>query len=155
MFYQTFVWPQVKGRMIVSNKLVYTSCLTSYRTTKVWRSSEIRKVQNNVETLWKYNLVPSLPPKNKILPLLAKLSLKKKKLNFFRSALYDMETRVLLIYFVRVSLWKQCFGSKLRQLSWNSIFLTILLTLRSLMQMQPKNKKLIFKKMLKFALHNN
>ena len=40
------------------------------------RTWEIRKVQNNVKTSWKYNLVPSLPPKYKILSILAKDSLK-------------------------------------------------------------------------------
>ena len=29
MFYQTFLSPQVKQGLIISNKLIYTSCLTS------------------------------------------------------------------------------------------------------------------------------
>ena len=37
---------------------------------------EMRKVQNDVKTLWNYNLVLSLPPRNKILSVLAKNSLK-------------------------------------------------------------------------------
>ena len=40
------------------------------------KTYEIRRVQNNVKTPWKYNLAPSLPPKNKILSMLAKESLK-------------------------------------------------------------------------------
>ena len=39
-------------------------------------NSEITKVQNNVKALWNYTLVPSLPPKKKILSVLAKDSLK-------------------------------------------------------------------------------
>ena len=37
---------------------------------------EIRKVQNNVKILWEYNIVSSIPPKKKILSILAKDSLK-------------------------------------------------------------------------------
>ena len=37
---------------------------------------EMRKVQNDVKTLWNYNLVLSLPPKNKNFSVLAKDSLK-------------------------------------------------------------------------------
>ena len=33
MFYQIFVSPQVKLGVVISNKLVYTSCLTSCRAT--------------------------------------------------------------------------------------------------------------------------
>ena len=39
-------------------------------------NSEITKVQNNVKALWNHTLVPSLPPKKKILSVLAKDSLK-------------------------------------------------------------------------------
>ena len=35
-----------------------------------------REVQNNVKTSWKYNLVPNLPRKKKILSILTKDSLK-------------------------------------------------------------------------------
>ena len=56
-FYQVFLLPQVKRSLIISNKLVYTSCLRSCRTTY-----EIRKVQDNVKTSWKYTLVLILPP---------------------------------------------------------------------------------------------
>ena len=61
---------------------------------------ETREVQNNVKTLCNYNLVTSLPPKKKILLILAKDSLKI-ELNFSRSVLFHMETRVFLKYFVR------------------------------------------------------
>ena len=40
------------------------------------RTWEIRKVQNNVKTSRNYNPVLSLPPKKKILSILAKNSLK-------------------------------------------------------------------------------
>ena len=76
MFYQIFFSPQVKRSLIVSNKLVYTSCLTSCHTTYDLESQEISKFQNNVKTLWNYNVVPSFPSKRKILSILAKGSLK-------------------------------------------------------------------------------
>ena len=86
MFYQIFLSPQVKQSLIISNKLVYTSCLMRCRTTYDLRSQEIRKVQNSVKTSWKYDLVPSFPPK---------------KLNFSRNSLFRMKTRVSLKYLVR------------------------------------------------------
>ena len=42
--------PQVRQNLNISNKLVYTSCLTSCRTTSDLGSYEISKVQNNVRT---------------------------------------------------------------------------------------------------------
>ena len=71
MFYQFFLSPRVKQSLINTNKLVYSSCLAEQL-----RILEIRKVQNNVKTSWNYTLVPNLPPKNKILSILAKYSLK-------------------------------------------------------------------------------
>ena len=50
--------------------------------------------------------MPSLPAKMKILSILAK-TIEKQKLNFFRSALFHMETRVSLKY-----LWNGCKISK-------------------------------------------
>ena len=44
------------------------------------------KVQNSVKTSWKYDLVPSFPPK---------------KLDFSRNSLFHMKTKVFLKYFVR------------------------------------------------------
>ena len=38
--------------------------------------SSVQKVQNNVQTSWNHNPVPSLPPKKKILLKLARESLK-------------------------------------------------------------------------------
>ena len=58
----------------------------------------------------------------------------KQKLNFSRSALYHMKTRVGLKYFVHDCLQKQCFASNLPQLSSNMIYLTILVILRPLTQ---------------------
>ena len=59
-FYQIFLLPQLKRSLIISNKLVYTSCLKSCQTTEDLGSWEIRKDQNNLKTSWNYNLVPSL-----------------------------------------------------------------------------------------------
>ena len=64
------------------------------------RRDNLKKVQDNIQTSWKYNLVSSLPPKDKILSILGKDYLKW-KLNFFRSALLHMKTTVFLKYFVR------------------------------------------------------
>ena len=69
---QIFLSPQVK-QVIISNKVVYTSCLTSCRTTL---DLKIRKVQNNVKISWNDNLMPSPPSKKKILLVQAKDSFK-------------------------------------------------------------------------------
>ena len=61
MFYQIFLSPQVKQ-----------SAITSCRRTQDLRSYKIRKGQENLNTSKNYNLVPSLPPKLKILLILAK-----------------------------------------------------------------------------------
>ena len=64
------------------------------------KSLEIRKlgkIRKFLKKSWNYNLVPSLPPKKKILSIIAKDSLKK-ILNFSRSMLKS--TRVCLKYFV-------------------------------------------------------
>ena len=66
----------------------------------VLRSQEIRKDQNNLKTSLNYNLVPSLPPPQNILSMLAKDSLKT-QYSFFRSALFHMKTEVCLKYFLR------------------------------------------------------
>ena len=67
------------------------------------KSLEIRKlgkIRKFLKKSWNYNLVPSLPPKKKILSIIAKDSLKK-ILNFSRSMLkFHMTTRVCLKYFV-------------------------------------------------------
>ena len=72
MLYQFFLSPQVKGILVISNKLVYTNC----RTTEDLGSYETRKVQNNFKISCNYNHVPSPPPKKKILSILVKDSLK-------------------------------------------------------------------------------
>ena len=75
MFYQIFLSPQVKPIVIISNKLVCASCRTTYEL----GTKKIRIVQYNVKTSWNYNQMPiPLPPpkKKKLLPILAKDSLK-------------------------------------------------------------------------------
>ena len=49
--------------------------------------------------MWHYNLVPSLPPKKKILSILAKDSMKI-EIELSHSVLFHMESRVFLKYFV-------------------------------------------------------
>ena len=70
----------------------------------------------------------SLSAKMQIL-LIAK-SLEKQKLNFSRSALFRMEARVSLKYFLNEYLRKQFFASNSPQTPSNLIYLTILVTLR-------------------------
>ena len=53
----------------------------------VFGFQEIRKIQNDVKTLWNYNLAPSFSPKNKILSVLAKDSLKI-EIELFSNILY-------------------------------------------------------------------
>ena len=69
MVEQIFPAPQEKWSMIISNKLVYTSCLTS-----CW--TEIRKYQQNLKTSQNYCLALSPPPKIKTLSVLARISRK-------------------------------------------------------------------------------
>ena len=57
--------------------------------------------------------------------------LKNRDLNFSRSALFHMETRVSLKYFVNGCLWKHIITSNSPQTPSNLISLTILVTLRS------------------------
>ena len=76
MFYQSVLSPQLKRSLIINNKLVYTSSLTSCQTASDLGSEEIRKVQNDVKISWNYNLVPSFPLKKKVLSILAKDFLK-------------------------------------------------------------------------------
>ena len=60
--------------------------------------------------------------------------IEKQNVNFSRSAMFHMETRVSLKYFVNGCLWKPFFTYKLPQTSPNLISLTILVTLRLLAQ---------------------
>ena len=69
MFYQIFLSPQLKRSVIISNKLVH-------KLSQLPNDLRLRKVENNVNTSWKFNLVPSLLPQTKILLMLAKDSLK-------------------------------------------------------------------------------
>ena len=45
-----FLSPQVKRSLIITNKLVYTSCLTNFGTTQDLGSEEVRKYQENLKT---------------------------------------------------------------------------------------------------------
>ena len=65
----------------------------------------------------------------KILLMLAK-SLENQNLNFSRSALFRIKTRVILKYFVNDYHWKQFFASNSVQTTSNLSSLTILVTLR-------------------------
>ena len=60
------------------------------------------KVQNNVKTSWNYNLAFGLPPKERILSILAKDFLKY-TLSLSHIALFPTKTRVFRKYFVRGS----------------------------------------------------
>ena len=82
-----------KAWLLVIN-MVYTSCLTSCRTTWDLGFYEIRKYHQNLKNC---RLVFSLPPKTKNT---SKSLLKNRNWPFSRSALFDMETRVCLTCFV-------------------------------------------------------
>ena len=71
MFYQIFLSPQAKRKRVISNK--HGTYELSHELPNDLRLS---KDQNNLKISWNYNLVVSLPPKNKTLSILAKDSLK-------------------------------------------------------------------------------
>ena len=73
----------------------------------------------------------------KVLPILAK-NFEKQKLNFSRSALFHMKTRVNLKYFVNDCVRKQFFAPTFPQTPPNLISLTILVTLRPFTQFKLK-----------------
>ena len=64
MFYQIFVSPKVKRKVIISNKHVMYEL-----------PNDLRLRKENLKTLRDYKLVHSFPPKKKILLILAKDSL--------------------------------------------------------------------------------
>ena len=79
--------------------------------------------------------------------------LKNRNWTFSRSALFHINTRVFLKYFVPDCLWKQFLASNSPQTPLSLICLTILVNLRSLTQFYLKVEPLICKKVLKFILH--
>ena len=103
--------------------MVYLSSITGYRTTKDLRPEEISK----------YSLVPSLTAKTTIYSILAK-TVEKKKLNFSRSALFHVKTRVCLKYYVNGCVCGQLFASNSLQPPLNFICLTIFVTVMPLTQ---------------------
>ena len=119
---QIFVLPQMKRSVIVSSKLVYSSYPTICRRTLDWRSSEIRKHWENLKTSWNYCPVLSRPLDMKILSVLVKIEL-------FRSAVFHLNFRVCLKYFVN-----DCVGTKFQfkrtylifwiKFSWKRYFLS-------------------------------
>ena len=73
---------------------------------------------------WNDSLVSNLPAKMKVLSILAK-SLEKQEVNFSRSTLFHMKTRVGLKYFVNDCLWKPLFDSNSPHTHSNLIVLII------------------------------
>ena len=106
MVEQISLSPQVKRSVIIKIKLVYKSCLTSCQTAQDFRSLEIKKFQENVETLCNFCLVFSTPPKMKVLLVLAKSLLKNKNWAFpvVRFLTWKLE-------FVSIILWIIVSGS--------------------------------------------
>ena len=74
------------------------------------------------------------------------------KLNFSRSALFHMKTRVSLKYFVNDCFWKHFFASNSPHTSSNLISLTIVVTIRLFASFKLKLEQLSCKKVLNFAL---
>ena len=140
--------PQVKRSVVISNKLVYTSCPRTCRTTQdLRRPYKIRKYQENVKTSQNYGLVLSLPPEMKILLALADIFCKQ-KLNFSRSALFHMKS----IYFVNDFLGRSFFLLTRPQTPSNLICLTTFVTLRPLTQFQLKIRATNLEKRAKACL---
>ena len=94
--------------------------------------------------------MPSLPAIIKILSILTKND-EKQELNLSRSALFHLETRVSLKYFVNY-LWKEFLVLTSRQTPSNLIFLTIFVTLISFTHFNLKLEQVSCKKGLNFAL---
>ena len=124
MFYQVFFSPQVKRCTIFTYKHgIYEL------------PHELpNEYQESVQISWNDSLVLSLLVKMKILLVLAKISWKQ-KLNFSRSALFNMKTRVSLRYFVNDCLWKHFLSSNSPQTPSNLIYFSILLTVRPFTQL--------------------
>ena len=102
IFCQVFVSSQVEQSTVISNKHgIYDLPheLSNYDLKKS------KKNQESLKTSLNDSLVPSFPPRIKILLILAK-TIEKPKLNFSRWALFHMKTRVSLKYFVNYCLWK-------------------------------------------------
>ena len=104
-----FPFTTSKRSLIISNKLVYTCCFTSCRTTSDIGSLEIRKILNNVTVSWKYNLVRSLPPQKNIV-------------NTSKRLLENINWTATVIHYCT---WKVEFFTNIFSmvLSWNSFFL--------------------------------
>ena len=124
---QFFFSPQVKRSLIISNKLVYKSRLTS-----CWM---VTKYQENLKTSDKYLLFLSPLAEIKISSVLAKISWKKKKLSFSSSALFHIKTALCLKDFVNDCVWKQPLAFNSSQTPSNFIRLTIFVPLRSFTQL--------------------
>ena len=92
-----------------------------------------------------------LPPKMKILPILAK-KIQKWKLNFPRHALFHMKIRVCLKSFADDSIWKQLFVPNLPQNPLNFIPSTVLGTLRLLTKFKAKIRAINLQKCTKTCL---
>ena len=96
MVEQIFFSLQVKRSAIISKRLIYANCFTSCRTkSRQWAGLH---AHTRKKRLHSYCIVLSLPPEMKTLSEL--VSPEKQKLNFPRSALFIMKTRVCLIYFL-------------------------------------------------------
>ena len=76
----------------------------------------------------------------------------KQKLNFSISALFLMETRVCLNYFVNGYLWKNFFAFMSAQTTWNLISLTILVNLRPFTKFHPKIRAIKWQEIAKICL---
>ena len=84
----------------------------------------------------------------KILLIIAKYP-QKLELNFPRSALFRMKTRVSLKYFLNDCQWKQFFASNSPQNPATLFFLKILVTLRSFTQFECTVREIKLKKTAK------
>ena len=77
------------------------------------KTQDLRKIQNNVKTSWNHILVPSLPPKKKLLSILAKDFLKIEIELFPQGTISHENYSFPQIFFVRACTQKDNKGSSI------------------------------------------
>ena len=110
-------------------------------------SQKFRKDHENLSTSKNYKLVPSTPHQSKTFLILAK---NKSKLSGI--ALFQIKTRVCLMYFVHDCLWKEFSSFNSHQASSKFIFVTNLVSMRLLKHFQLQSRKTNLPKRPNFCL---
>ena len=126
--------------------MVHTSWFMSCRTTSDW--GNIRKILNFHRNI---AYCPAFLPKWKFRQYYQNTA-EKTKLNFSRSALLHIKTRVCLKHFVNGCFYKLIFASNSLQTPSKLILLTIFVTWRPLTQFQPNIRATKIQKSAKICL---